>query len=160
MSMQATVLLFYAMLLMMETECFVRVFNPHSGNPTKYKGNLNQKPLDFRTAPTLSSAVSVYGSCAAIFWCEIHKHQLLFLISQFVVRCLNVLWPINTFLLLKSLLCDIHEVLILQQPLLDFKTDWFVLVCTQIRNDLQIRRLMPLLSIQSKYGTVAKGWLA
>lgn len=27
--------------------------NPHSANPSKYEGNLNQKPLDFHAAPVL-----------------------------------------------------------------------------------------------------------
>lgn len=51
---------------MMETVCSMRVFNPHSGNPTKYKGNLNQKSLYSRAAPKLSSAVG-FGS---LFMCS------------------------------------------------------------------------------------------
>lgn len=34
--------------------CIFCVCNPHSANPSKYKGNLNQKPLDFIAAPMLS----------------------------------------------------------------------------------------------------------
>lgn len=29
--------------------------NPHSANPSKYEGNLNQKPLDVDAAPVLSA---------------------------------------------------------------------------------------------------------
>ncbi len=35
-------------------QCILCVCNPHSANPSKYEGNLNQKPLDFSAAPMLS----------------------------------------------------------------------------------------------------------
>lgn len=57
----APMLLFHAMLLMMLTVCFVPVFNPRSGNPTKYKGNLNQKLSDLRAAPMPSSVVDLFA---------------------------------------------------------------------------------------------------
>lgn len=49
---QRSLLLFYTLLL--ANGVFFWPLNPHSVNPSKYKGNLNQKSSDLSSAPMLT----------------------------------------------------------------------------------------------------------